>query len=686
MKRFITILSALLLTVLGSDTYAQKSKSDNDYNLRKAYEVLSDEQDYDKALDLVNKQLNDTPDNPEALLLRVRINMQQENYRPALADINKALKVNKPKRSGIETSSLHWWKAYIYQDLFDYDKAADSFATAYQLAKKDNRDNLHSIGFDYAQCLYNLDKFGESDAIYREMLATDETDSGAMVGLARNMFDREEYDAALQQLQAALLIDPDYAEIYRFLLQVYDKTGKKTDAIDTAIEYFEKAKDPRWKLVTDVALKQQNYAIANIRAQIKKSDKPIAFRALLCDFFEKAGRWSDALKEYIALEDEAGKDPFINSHKAKCYRQLGMIDSAIAELETAMEKRKDWNTLCDLGICHRLSGDFAKAIEDFTAAIDDDPRYAYPYYARGWCWELSGNDQKALEDYNLGIDIDSDYPYIYLERGLLLEKMGRMVAAKEDFETVLQKDTVATDGSCAHYALAALGRDKEAIDWMQKIIDEDPADAGNRYDEACLYVRLGRYDDALDRLEKAFECGYRNFVHLTYDRDMDPLRDLPRYKELVARYKALHEEMLRSSEIPVAETNTAISEIAFTRHTGGTFEIPCDINGLPLQMLFDTGASDVTISSVEANFMLKNGYLAASDVKGHRYYQVADGQLTEGTVITLREVKIGDAILRNVDASVVKSQRAPLLLGQSVMERFGTITIDNQNNKLIIKH
>ena len=40
----------------------------------------------------------------------------------------------------------------------------------------------------------------------------------------------------------------------------------------------------------------------------------------------------------------------------------------------------------------------------------------------------------------------------------------------------------------------------------------------------------------------------------------------------------------------------------------------------------------------------------------------------------------------HVDAYVVKSQKAPLLFGQSAMERFGTITIDNQNNKLIIKH
>lgn len=103
-------------------------------------------------------------------------------------------------------------------------------------------------------------------------------------------------------------------------------------------------------------------------------------------------------------------------------------------------------------------------------------------------------------------------------------------------------------------------------------------------------------------------------------------------------------------------------------------------------MLFNTGTSDVTISSVEANFMLKNRYLSDKDIKGKRYHQVATGKLSAGTVITLREVMIRDVLLKNVEASAVGDQRAPLLFGQSAMERFGIITIDNEQNKLIIKH
>ena len=101
-------------------------------------------------------------------------------------------------------------------------------------------------------------------------------------------------------------------------------------------------------------------------------------------------------------------------------------------------------------------------------------------------------------------------------------------------------------------------------------------------------------------------------------------------------------------------------------------------------MVFDTGASDITISSVEANFMLKNGYLSDKDIKGKKQYLNASGEIKEGTVITIREVKLGDSVLKNVDASVVHNQKAPLLFGESGLSRFGKFTVDNSTSKLII--
>jgi clan AA aspartic protease (TIGR02281 family) len=167
---------------------------------------------------------------------------------------------------------------------------------------------------------------------------------------------------------------------------------------------------------------------------------------------------------------------------------------------------------------------------------------------------------------------------------------------------------------------------------------------------------------------------------------MDPIRERDDFKCLIAQYREIFEKEIAEFAKDVEEDeDMVVSEIDMKKMYGGTYEIPCSVNGLPLKMIFDTGASDVTISSVEASFMFKNGYLSDSDVKGKKHYRTASGDIHEGTILKLKEVKLGDAVLKNIEASVVHSQRAPLLLGQSVLEKFGTITIDNVNSKLLIK-
>ena len=102
--------------------------------------------------------------------------------------------------------------------------------------------------------------------------------------------------------------------------------------------------------------------------------------------------------------------------------------------------------------------------------------------------------------------------------------------------------------------------------------------------------------------------------------------------------------------------------------------------------MFDTGASDVTVSMVEATFMMKNGYLSSKDVVGNQRYVDANGEVSVGTVINLKDVNFGGLNLTNVRASVVRNQKAPLLLGQSVLSRLGKIEIDNSKNILKITH
>ena len=107
-----------------------------------------------------------------------------------------------------------------------------------------------------------------------------------------------------------------------------------------------------------------------------------------------------------------------------------------------------------------------------------------------------------------------------------------------------------------------------------------------------------------------------------------------------------------------------------------------EINGIRLRFIFDTGASSICISSAEATVLYKQGTLKKEDVIDVEYFQDATGHISAGTKINLSSVKIGDRLLRNIEAIVIDNEEAPLLLGQSALEKFGKISIDNKKSEL----
>ena len=683
-KRIAVLLTACTMALPG---FSQSREDNRPYNLQKAYEVLQNDHDEDQALKLLSDQIKSTPDNVECWLLMCRIYRNQKEYGRAMSSVNEAIRVNKPKKSGFVNSTLYWWKSSVYDDMDNNEQEIEWLKKALDAARKDNKENVQNISFDLGQAYYEAKKYDESDAVYRQMVKEDETDQAAMTGLARNMIQREDYAGAVRMLDASQKYGDDYSETYRFRSEAYDKMGETDKAIDDALLWFEKDEDAYDSAIIKLMMKHRTYAIAKAKTSMKSSDSKDAWRVLLLSIYEEAGEYENAIKEYDALEEDYGKDEFIYAHRADCYNKLGLTDMALSEIEKAIELEADYSNICSKGGILRTAGRYAEAIEVFDQAIEVDPLYAFAYYAKGWCHELSGDDDKAMECYDLGIDLDKEYAYIYLMRGQIHLKRGDKIKAEEDFNTVLQLDTVVTDGSCRQYALHFLGRDDEADEWMQKLIDDEPYDMGHYYDKACLYSRMGRTDEAVKALETALEMGYCAFTHIENDDDMDAIRGRNDFRALIVKYKEKLAARIEKMGIDMtAVKEEQITEVPITRKAGGTFNVDCSVNGLALNMIFDTGASDVSISKVEADFMLKNNYLSMSDIKGKQYYQTADGGISEGTVITLKEVRIGDAVLHNVDASVVKSQKAPLLLGESVLQKFGTFTVDNINSKLIIKH
>lgn len=112
---------------------------------------------------------------------------------------------------------------------------------------------------------------------------------------------------------------------------------------------------------------------------------------------------------------------------------------------------------------------------------------------------------------------------------------------------------------------------------------------------------------------------------------------------------------------------------------GGVFKIPCVVNGVKMKFIFDTGAATVSISESTANYMLENGFLTENDIKGVGKSSVADGRIVDHVKINLKDIEIGGLHLSNVEAVVIMGQKSPLLLGQSVIQSIGKISIEGNN-------
>lgn len=115
----------------------------------------------------------------------------------------------------------------------------------------------------------------------------------------------------------------------------------------------------------------------------------------------------------------------------------------------------------------------------------------------------------------------------------------------------------------------------------------------------------------------------------------------------------------------------------------GVYKVPCKVNDIKLNMIFDTGASVVCISSNIAEMMLENGKLQKSDFVNPSKAIQADGSIVEYSKVVLRKIEIGDIKIENVEAAVIHNANASLLFGQSGIQRLGTYTISG--NKLLVK-
>jgi len=207
-----------------------------------------------------------------------------------------------------------------------------------------------------------------------------------------------------------------------------------------------------------------------------------------------------------------------------------MYDNNLAEAYTAM------------GVSYFIWGKFEEAAASARKAIELDPEDFIAHWTLGRIHFANGEYEQAYEMYQRVIKLKPEFLNAYSDLRMTCQRLGREADADRARNEqlgrmptyLLQNPDDARQRMLYATVLAEVNRRDDAVRECSLAIESSPGDPVMLYNVVCVYSRLGEPQRAIETLRQAIAAGYENFPWLHNDPDLDPLRDHPDFRALVA--------------------------------------------------------------------------------------------------------------------------------------------------------
>lgn len=190
------------------------------------------------------------------------------------------------------------------------------------------------------------------------------------------------------------------------------------------------------------------------------------------------------------------------------------------------------------GVLHRLAGEYDQSLKAFEKLSRLDPAArAVSAYNRARIFVYKQEYDKAVEELERGERSEPDHPMLKIFRSGTYYYRGDVDDAIKLMEEVLGEHPE-MEGIRPLYALylAGAGRREDAMKQLSSdALKLARADHDSAYWTASTYAVLGDKDEAFLWLNKAIKLGNENRPHFERDRNLDSLRDDPRFAEAMAK-------------------------------------------------------------------------------------------------------------------------------------------------------
>ena len=408
--------------------------------------------------------------------------------------------------------------AFIYNDAGETQKAADLLAA---IPESQRTSKIYTaLGGTYEQ----QKQYKKAIEAFRQALVIDKENLDAMRGLAQNLANDNQTDAALVEYKTIQEADPQDATASLRISEIYRRMGK----LDLAMENLKKAS----ALVQDSLEIPYNEALI-LEAQGKYEDAATVLQKLVSRplpanatageksnralFLERLGNiYREAGRPLLAIETfrkiiDLGGDEAAHGYQdlIDAYRDQTQWSDATRVAQEGVKKLPDDKSL-KLALAEQLA-DAGKEDESLKLAKSvlkggQDDRDSYIMLSqinmRLKRWK---DAEDAIAQAEKLATRPEEKEYIVFLQGSIYERQKKYDQAEQAFRQVLQQDP---NNSMTLNYLGYMLADRnmhleEALTLIKKAIDLDPQNYNYIDSLGWVYFKLGNYDQAEENLRRA---------------------------------------------------------------------------------------------------------------------------------------------------------------------------------------
>jgi tetratricopeptide (TPR) repeat protein len=454
------------------------------------------------------------PDSVDDHLLLGRLYRLNNDLQKAEGEFKIAVKLQPDSEEAVTTL------AYLYNEEGDTTRAAETLSSVPDVTRS---AKLYSaLGYTYEQ----QKEYKKAIAAYRKAIELDHDNLDAIRGLAQNLLNDGQTDAALEQYKIIADSNPEDAQTYLRMAEIYRRNGK----FDLAMENLKKAESmvqDSMEVPYNIAAVYQaqgrfDEAIPILQELLKKTEKPDnnysqSEKNNRAVFLERLGTvYRDNNNEQLAIETFQKMLPLGDDNAERGYQQIIDTYREAKQWQKGTDAAKEATQklpndrglkmvyaaqLADMGQAD-AGVEQVKSLLKGTAEDRDVYITLAQMYSRLKRWPESEAALNKAEELSVK---DEDKAYVEFLRGSTYERQKKFDQAEEVFRKALARDPQnAAVLNYLGYMLADRGvKLDEALIMIKKAVELEPANGAYLDSLGWAYFKLGKYELAEDSLTKA---------------------------------------------------------------------------------------------------------------------------------------------------------------------------------------